>query len=622
MAWGRSKHVELLTAEEHFSKLTVDDLRPLATLLGGEVPKRKTELVPLLVRAMTNAKRVREFFDRLDTMSQNAIRMATFDPNGQLDETKFQARYSTKPRFNTADTSTPRYLSYAERKNIKPTLLQLFFPRYRQLPTDTQALLREFVTEPEAFAITTLDTIPTHHKIHSHSWSSGKKVANEWEEPLRVREMAHEAEADLISVLRLIEAGKVRVTDKKLIPTEATRQAIAPILTNGDFYQPDEAEEGKWDPAFDLSIRAFGWPLLVQAGGLAEKSGDALKLSTAGRSALTAKPADTLRKLWTKWLKTRQFDEFARIDVIKGQSVANFSSVANRRAVLLDALSRCPVGRWLSVNDFFRLIRANGQPFTIVSDIWELYLAEKEYGSLGYENGQAWEQLQGRYTLAFLFEYAATLGLIDVAYLPPQGVRHDYRDRWGTDDYSCLSRYDGLLYAKVNPLGAWILGTNDEYRPTAPTPMERFRVLANQDIVIVGTLPAADRLVLDRFAEPSSEGVWKLSASKILDAVEKGGTVDEVEQFLRSRCVGELPDTVAQSLNDLRSKAARLIDAGACRLLECADEFVAAELASDRQLKGKCLRTGDRFLVIREADLAAVQKVVRKLGYVWPVQRD
>ena len=44
--------------------------------------------------------------------------------------------------------------------------------------------------------------------------------------------------------------------------------------------------------------------------------------------------------------------------------------------------------------------------------------------------------LQGRFILAMLFEYAATLGLIDVAYIPPAGrARRITDDHWGTDDY-------------------------------------------------------------------------------------------------------------------------------------------------------------------------------------------
>jgi hypothetical protein len=37
------------------------------------------------------------------------------------------------------------------------------------------------------------------------------------------------------------------------------------------------------------------------------------------------------------------------------------------------------------------------------------------------------------------------------------------------------------------------------------------RLLAILDVVAAGPLPTTDRLTLERFAEPASEGVWKLS---------------------------------------------------------------------------------------------------------------
>jgi len=65
--------------------------------------------------------------------------------------------------------------------------------------------------------------------------------------------------------------------------------------------------------------------------------------------------------------------------------------------------------------------------------------------------------VEGRYALCVLFEYAATLGLIDVAYADPRGARDDYRALWGGDELSCLSRYDGLSALRVNELGAAVL---------------------------------------------------------------------------------------------------------------------------------------------------------------------
>ncbi len=56
-----------------------------------------------------------------------------------------------------------------------------------------------------------------------------------------------------------------------------------------------------------------------------------------------------------------------------------------------------------------------------------------------------------------LFEYVATLGVIDVAYTGPRGARDDYRELWGADRYDSLSRYDGLAAVRVNDLGAAIL---------------------------------------------------------------------------------------------------------------------------------------------------------------------
>jgi hypothetical protein len=82
---------------------------------------------------------------------------------------------------------------------------------------------------------------------------------------------------------------------------------------------------------------------------------------------------------------------------------------------------------------------------------------DSHHGSLGPAGWKAWNVLEGRYALCVLFEYAATLGVVDVAYTDPQGARDDYRDLWGAHMYDRLSRYDGLVAVRVNELGAAIL---------------------------------------------------------------------------------------------------------------------------------------------------------------------
>lgn len=83
--------------------------------------------------------------------------------------------------------------------------------------------------------------------------------------------------------------------------------------------------------------------------------------------------------------------------------------------------------------------------------------------SAGYAGFGEWEILEGRYTLAIIFEYAATLGLVDVAYDGPAGARDDYHGNWGAEDVDYLSRYDGLRAVRLNGLGAYALGLTDTY---------------------------------------------------------------------------------------------------------------------------------------------------------------
>ena len=62
----------------------------------------------------------------------------------------------------------------------------------------------------------------------------------------------------------------------------------------------------------------------------------------------------------------------------------------------------------------------------------------------------------------------------------------------------------------------------------------------------------------------------------------------------------------------------RLRDLGTARLIECADAETARLLVGDRQLGRVCDLAGERRLVFRGEDEAAVRARLRKLGYVVP----
>ncbi len=583
---------------DSYMRLNLSELRPLARLVSADAPTGKAGIVPFLAKAMSREANVRRLYDSLDETNRSAVQMAAHDPDGQLAMERFRAIHSRTPSFGTSKT---------------PTALALFLPRDWQVPIDLQAILKSFVPPPPAFTIATIDELPETVRL-------GPESSHEEEEvPLRIRATAPVAERELRAVLRLIEAGRVRVSDKTRRPIGETIDAVRSVLTSGDFFDPSESREYRDEPVNDLTIRAAAWPALVQAAGLAATSRNILELTDAGRKAMGQPPHVVLRTAWRRWLTTTDFDEFHRVDAIKGQRKAGLTAVSGRRKPVVEALRGCPPGRWVGVDDFFRYMRAMGLRFEICRDDWDLYISDPQYGSLGYDDPHTWEQLQGRFILAMLFEPAATLGLIDVAYIPPQRARDDFSSRWGSDDQSCLSRYDGLKFLRLNPLGAWCLDLAEEYHPEPSASAPHFRILPNLDVVALQRPPdPADVLMLDRVAERTSDSVWKLDRGKILAAVERGMAPAELEAFLVENGQGPLPQPVQVLMTDLSAQAGRLRDLGTVRLIECADAETAQLLAADRSLAKLCQRAGDRSLVFLVEDEAALRARLRKLGYVLP----
>ncbi|MBV7243148.1 hypothetical protein [Streptomyces sp. MW-W600-10] len=198
-------------------------------------------------------------------------------------------------------------------------------------------------------------------------------------------------------------------------------------------------------------------------------SGGRLQLTARGRSALTGPAHDTIRHLWQKWITRGVIDEFSRCEEIKGQRAANvLTAVKPRRQAVAATLATATAGVWEDVDDFFDRVRAERNDFAVARSErarWRLYLVDPEHGSIGYAGYGDWSLLQGRYTLAVLFEYAATLGLIDIRHTAPAGARADCHHQWGADHLDCLTRYDGLLALRLNPLGVYANGATDAYLP-------------------------------------------------------------------------------------------------------------------------------------------------------------
>jgi hypothetical protein len=267
--------------------------------------------------------------------------------------------------------------------------------------------------------------------------------------PVLVRWTAPDALSNLVSVLELAADGQVRYSATTRRPTAATVKLVEDVLVAGDFYDSGEP------------IAAFAWPLLIQVGGLGRLAGTRLELSPRGRAVLARPSYEALGTLWARWLGSVSTDELARIEAIKGQrKPGTLTSAVTRRAAVAAALAALEPGAWTGAGKLLGSLRDQHPPLVATRSLralWRLYVVDSYFGSLGYAGSRTWDLVEGRYALCVLFEYAATVGLIDVAYTDPRGARDDYRALWGADQLSCLSRYDGLAAVRVNELGAAVL---------------------------------------------------------------------------------------------------------------------------------------------------------------------
>jgi hypothetical protein len=424
----------------------------------------------------------------------------------------------------------------------------------------------------------------------------------------RVRLTEREAQLNVRTVLRLCTAGKLRCGEKTMRPSSATISIVVSHLAAGDFYL--------FDP-----VASFAWPLLVQAGGLAELEGGRLQLTGKGRTALRQRPAEVIRALWQRWVTNAVIDEFSRIEEIKGQRAPNVLSAARpRRQAVAAALAGCPPGEWLGVDTLFAIMRrGNMRPMIARNQmaLWKLYLGAAQYGSMGYDGYYRWEMLEGRYTLAVLFEYAGTLGLFDLDYIHPTGARDDFQDNWGGEDLDSLSRYDGLQAIRLTALGCYVLGLTDTYQaPTGDEGTRVLKILPNLDVVATGVLSPGDQVLLSGYAEHTADRVWTVSAASLLAALDTGRDLGEFTGFLTQRAENELPSSLETLIGDVTRRAAQLTDLGYARVIECADPALAALIARDRTLSTLCRPVGERHVAVPlEAELK-FRTALRKLGYV------
>lgn len=575
-------------------------LKNLRTRLGiGKGLVHKDELVTVIANYLEH--NLGSVVERLTSMEKKLLAEVAHSKGG-YDPEVFRAKY---PGWSP---SNPSYSS-----SQGASLTWLFFTFSDKvgyvMPPTLASRVRGLLSKPDPAQVSVVDEIPT--EIPDKEFES---------RPVRIHHGAEISLLELRKVLGLANAGKLRVAPKSKRPTGATEKTIAAILLPSDFdleIPQDFAEE--YDDAEPAGgVRSHGWAVLAQQCGWCKVRNEKLALTESGTRMLTHGRMEDFREGVKRFIDNDDFDELHRVNHIRGQTgraKRYMTRPSGRRSAICHSMSAWPLGKWISIPEVQRFVKASGQDLESCKEPLYLYFREFQYGHLSGGSG-----VDCQYLRAFLFESLGTLGLVDVAYVFPHYLWPDFREEWGTDEDSFTGRYDGLLYVRLNELGAYCLGLTDEYEAPRPESAGIFRVLPNHEIVLCGheTLTPSATHLLDSIAARTSDLVWKIDRDVILGYLESGGAPKDLHEFLHSYAIAGVPEQVRTFLADITRKAQACRSSEDAVLIELVDGESAAEIASDSRTSKLCQLVGSNSVVVRKRNLKAFQNALRKIGYVLP----
>ncbi len=581
---------------------TNDILKRLAGLCGCSSYTRKDDLVRCIHKVVMTPASLEKLWQQLDDLSKKAV-AAAYHNDGEFNATAFVAQYGALPERPQSKWSW----------EVKPILLDLFLyapqPYYTFnaanpiLPSDLMPLLENLVPPPDKFQLEGRPDAP-------------KTVMGRYRKPVDLicAETEQAGLHDLLAYLRLVNEGKIGSDVSGRAPVASIKQILASLLQE-DFLPLAPTEKFR----ANQTIRPFGLDVFARGAGLV-KTGrqNKLQLNPSGQEFYQSQDIEILLEAFETWTREGWFDELSRVSAIKGQKSRStvLTPPASRREAIIEALSWCPVGVWIDLEDFYRATKIWHFDFEVEKTVYSnLYVGDKEYGALYGE--VYWPVVKGSYIKVVLWEYLGSIGALDLLYTHPEDARSRVSSPF-TDEI--FSLYDGLKYFRINPLGAFLLGQAGEYAPSRPLDQALFTISAN--LVLTITNPAEltpnNRSYLEQLAVPAGNGSYRLDTQRLLTSLEEGQALELLADFLQKRHAGPLPPQVLAWLERLNTNTQAFKKGENALFIKAKSADLAELAATDPILQKYCTLIDKRTLVIPASKEKAVRARLKELEYLLP----
>lgn len=571
---------------ETLSQMNVDDLKQRIVHLDLEAIGRPTRKDEFIRRIESQLKGNALHYRLLDQYGKLSISEFVHGGTEHFDIRQFKAKYGAKALVWVVADNEPvsriRLFLYHPERHSRRRLV---------VPSDLCQRRLKMLPQPPADEMKTQSQLPDVIELHNREI----QTCMPFQAQLRQRIAEFDGQRDLLSVLQLVETGALGMTPRTQKLAAASVKRIQKLLSSEEYYIDDDLQRRKFDEKIG-PLRSGAWLWLLQFVKMMRNRGNRVELNKAGFKARIDNSIDSIRLIWRSWVINGSVDEFSRVNAAGSQTrkVKRYMTNPSVRRLSIElALKECPVGEWVRFNELSRYLRAMGLSLEITYDPWHLYVIDAEYGNLGYDGGRGCSLLQRRYMLCLLFEYEATPGLIDVAYIDPKISRNDFLCHWFSDDINFFIRYDGLQYFRLNTLGAYCLGFVVTCKSIVSEVEGPLSVLSGVAVRISDDFPQLDKLFLDIFAERQSDNILCPDSDKMLSALSSGRRIDDMRQFLETCDEQMSPDRVTGFPDQIRRRSEAIKMQGMALVIECAGTETANQPIADRQIKKDCELAGN-----------------------------
>ncbi len=571
------------TLKNSLMEWTSNTIKKYVALLDGTSSiALKGKRADFICQKLLNKPSLRLIWSRFDSVTQQAISNA-YHNGGEFNKDAFIAQYGKLPPRPKKRGSW----SY----DREPVLFDIFVIN-GQIADDLMLLLADLILPLERFQLEGVKEVPSTYEGYK-----------EWDITAVNTEII--GRADLLTYLQLVEQKQVKFGAKNKRLTAASVRKVLKNLMDGDFCEEREQVTGK------TTIRPFGLDVFTQESGLMTRTG---KLTKAGREYLYSQNTELMLNAVEKWSDSGRFDELTRLKQLGGLKSrgVNLTPAASRREKIIEALSWCPVDTWIDIQDFYRALVIWDFDFEVQERGYQsLYIGSRHYGEL-YDKDY-WAVAHGLYINAIIWEYLGTMGAVDVAF-----VDDEYTDFIELDHYNNkpISLFDGLIYFRINPWGAFLLGQANEYTPAQPKQKSLFVINANKKLRLLDDMLPNERLQLEAMAEKIDDKTYLLSDTMVLTAVESGQQLDHIIPFLQANHAGELPAAISDWLAQLKKNEGAFTEVGTAVLVRLKPEKLMSLTKTDPTLTKLCTKIDKNSVLVRLSHRTRFRNRLKELGYL------